>query len=650
MSMLSHTRNRSGPGVILPVFGLLITLSLFPLVTVSGELPADQFDIHPVDETLRNDRRDGFEPHIIAGPAPGGDGEWYYYDSPSGLLSPGASLTRRPGNVWVSEDYGYTWEFKEKRNIVTDNLPPGIGGSGDTFIAISQNGGLFHTDLYLATASVDYSGDGGNTWYFNPVASDYVLDDRQWLDIGIAQDGIGDETLYFCFNQLFPLGLVMVKTPIYSDGPSDNYLWRPCNQGLPITTDVSARDPFCVDEESGTIYITNYASGAGNLEVWKSTDGGESFTRHHVASFNGRPQVQNIFTVIDTDMDGNIYITYSSRDHMWLAVSTDEAQTWIVHQVTPDDFTSVKVLPWVAGGDGGRVAMAWYESDEGKEGSPDQQLDSWWDLKAAISYNGTDEEPEFKIITVHDDVHFGGIQTTGTGGGSDRDLGDFLTCDIDSNGRLLISYGYDLDDGPDARLSYPMYAGQLDGPFLRDDTGPSVFPIASTDGSEVTLNIEYITDLSGFGIVNITIDWGDGSTSEVVGDVSTVKHDYSDGGDYTVQVRAANGIGMRTTAELQVSVEDDDNWEIAGQPVWAVCGGPLIILLIVLIVLIVRRTQDEEKRIPGKGPEDGGGMDDGESEPDEPRVVAQEIDASEVEWEMGPESKEDDAVEVDHPG
>ncbi len=198
-----------------------------------------------------------------------------------------------------------------------------------------------------------------------------------------------------------------------------------------------------------------------NLEVWKSTNGGDSFTQHIVDSFSGRPEVQNIFTVIDTDMDGNIYITYSSRDHMWLAVSTDEAATWTTHRVTDNATTSVKVLPWVAGGDGGRVAMAWYESEDGTEGSPDTQHESWWDLKAAVSHNGADAEPDFKILTVHEDVHFGGIQTTGTGGGSDRDLGDFLTVDIDNNGRLLVSYGYDTDDGPNTRLSLPMYAGHL---------------------------------------------------------------------------------------------------------------------------------------------------------------------------------------------
>lgn len=648
--MIHHTFHRTGTLTPLLITGMLLLVSLLLPAPAQGELPQDRFDIRPVDETLRDGRRDGFEPHIITGPGLNGQGEWYYMDSPSGLLSPGISLTRRPGNLWISKDHGMTWEWKEKRNTITDNLPPGIGGSGDTHTAISRNGGIFHTDLYLASASVDYSGDGGNNWYLNPAASQYVLDDRQWLRIGKALDGIGEETLYFSFNQLFPLGLVMVKTTILTDGPADNYAWRPCNQGLPITSDVSARDPFCVDRTTGTIYIANYASGARNLEVWRSTDGGESFTRHVVTQFGGRAEVQNIFTVIDTDMDGNVYITYCSRDHIWLAVSTDGAESWAIHQVTDSAVTSVKVLPWIAAGDGGRVGMAWYEAEEGTEGVPDQQLDSWWDLRAAISFNAVDDEPDFRIITVHRDVHFGGIQTTGTGGGSDRDLGDFLSVAVDANGRLLIAYGMDGDDGPDARLSYPMYAGQVDGPFLREDTGPVVNPVVAVDGSRVRIGLEDIADLSGFGISNVTIFWGDGSDPEVMefdgSPPAHAVHRYTRGGRYTIQVRATNAIGMSTTTEQQIRIGDDDGFRIADRPGWVIIGSPLLILIVVLLVLFMRNRggqgypgrmmSRQDGMTQGSGPD--GGMENGGYE------SGQAVD---VEWETGVDSGMDSVMEAD---
>jgi len=580
----------------LPVIFVILSLLLAPSLAIplaSSAAPQKEFHIQPVDETVRGGRRDGFEPHIIAGPSSDGTGEWYYYDSPSGLLSPGVSNTRRPGNCWISKDYGLTWEFKEKDNFIINLLPQDPGGSGDTFIAISESGALFHTDLYLASASVDMSLDGGENWYLNPVASDYVLDDRQWLDIGPSRDGIGDETLYFCFNQLFPFGLVMTKIPILTDGPIDNYLWRPCNGGAPITTDVSARDVFCVDEESGIVYISNYASGAGELEVWRSTNGGDSFTQHHIKDFNSRAEVQNIFTVIDTDIEGNVYVTYSSRDHMWLAVSTDQAESWTIHQVT--NTTSVKALPWVAAGDGGMVGMAWYESEPGLSGSPDQQTESWWDVNVALCYNAADEEPVFEIFTVDEAVHYGGVQTTGTGGGSDRDLGDFLGCDIDSQGRFLISYGEDGDDGPNNRMSFPMYAGQLDGPFLRESTGPAFQYELDKDGDRVSLELDNVYDLGGLEIANVTVDWGDGGPVEVLDEEFKGSHSYSDEGDYEITIRATNEIGMRRAETALVDIEEDEEWTIAGLPGAAVVGTPLIILIAMGVALMLARREEKEK-------------------------------------------------------
>ena len=592
----SHIGTGSSFRVSSMVLALLLAFSVVALLA-SAALPQKEFYIQPVDETVRNGRRDGFEPHIIAGPSMDGTGEWYYYDSPSGLLSPGVSNTRRPGNCWISKDYGLTWEFKEKDNALIDLLPQDPGGSGDTFIAISESGALFHTDLYLSSASVDMSLDGGENWYLNPVASDYILDDRQWLDIGPARDGIGDETLYFCFNQLFPLGLVMTKIPILTNGPIDNYLWRPCNGGAPITTDVSARDVFCVDEESGIIYISNYAPGAGELEVWKSTNGGDSFSQHHVLDAPSRAQVQNIFTVIDTDIEGNVYITYSSRDHIWLAVSTDEAQSWTIHQITSTK--SVKALPWIAAGDGGMVGMAWYESEKGDEGSPDSQSESWWDLNAAICYNALEEEPSFEILTVDPDIHYGGVQTTGTGGGSDRDLGDFLCVDIDSHGRLLISYGEDGDDGPNNRMSYPMFAAQINGPFLRGNKGPVFQYDLDKSDNKVSLELEDVRDLGGLAITNITVDWGDGSSGAMSNEYLKASHSYPDSkGNYNLTIQVTNEIGMRTTVVVPVTIDVEDEWTIMGLPGGAVVGTPLLILVAVGLAVLISRKKKKEEKIP----------------------------------------------------
>ena len=583
MPMNRGKRTRTRISIHILAFALFTTV-LVVMPPASAELPQGQFYTATVDENIYNGQRGGFEPHILA--APGVDGkEWYYYDSPSGLVSPG--LGRRiPGNFWISKDYGETWTHIDKGTI------PGVGASGDTFTTVSKDGTIFFTDLYGASASVDTSPDGGQTWYANPGASEYMIDDRQWLDIGPTSSGSQQQTVYFSFNQMSGGGLVMVKTDITTDTPVDDYTWVPCNAGLPITTDVGARDNFAVDQKTGNIYLANFAPGAGELDVWVSTNGGNSFTSHKVTEGDSA-SIHNIFAVIDTDSDGNVYLTWSSRAHVFLAVSKDQAATWSIYQITQTK--SVRTFPWVAGGDAGQVGVAWYESQPGDEGRPDDQTKSWWSLKTAICHNALDENPVFNIITVAPNIHYGGIQTTGTGGGSDRDLGDFLTCNVDSHGRLLISYGNDGDDGPNTKLSYPMFARQIDGPFLKNGTGPVIDYRLSLDGRTAHLSLTNVTDLEGLAITNITVDWGDGSEPVTMNSTTSLSHEYPDkDGRYNLTIQATNELDMRTTALKTVKVSAEGGFTIAGMPGGVVIGGLIVLLAIAAVALKMGKKGDRE--------------------------------------------------------
>lgn len=578
-----------GESVAPRLIAILTTLMLlsfsFICIQAEGELPQREFHIMSVDPVPIEGRLGGFEPHILAGPSYDDSGIWYYYDSPSGLLSKAQEPENMhvPGNLWVSKDYGLTWEFKEKKVI---NSPYNPGGSGDTFTAISKNGAIYHTDLYLSSASVDTSLNGGDNWILNTVATwevptTGVIVDRQWLDIGKTYNGgAGDETLYFSYNHLVE-GMIMIKADV-TDQADIAGVWQTCNGiagGAPITTDVAARDNHAVDENDGTVYITNYASGARNIEVFRSDDGCFSFDRFTIKQVENRAQAQNIFTVIDTDTAGNVYVTWSSRDQMWLAVSTDRAETWTIHQVT-DNF-AVKTLPWVDAGDGGMVAMGWYEAEEGTEGASDN-VEGWWDLKVGTSFDATAENVTFDIYTVEADVHEGGIQTTGTGGGSDRDLGDYLTVHIDPYGRLLIAYGNDAQDGGEAnsRQSHPMFAGQLDGPFFREGKGPQIGLYNTQKDNQVTLFLENVTD-PDFAITNITLDWGDGSAWEPLSlDTPSYLHKYPNkDGTYQLTVQATNEIGMRSIHVLTIVVNKDDGSDIPGW-VWALALGLLLLVII----------------------------------------------------------------------
>ena len=516
----------------------------------------------------------GFEPHVLAGPSFDGSGEWYFYDSPTGLGG------TQGGNLWISKDYGFTWEWIDKDSV--------IGSSGDSFTAISRDGNIYYTDLYLSSASVDTSLDGGATWVANPLASQYVLDDRQWLDIGPSRDGIGDETLYLSFNQI-PSGLVMVKAPI-TTGNEIPYVWQEC---AVFDTEARFRDNHAVDEVTGMVYIAN--SQNNGLHVLVSDDGCYSFDKVQVNSVAGG-ELQNIFAIIDTDMAGNVYVAWATPEQIWLAVSNDLGQTWTEHQVT--ETTRVRALPWLAAGDDGRLAIAYYETVDVATGSSDGQ-EGWWDVKTAVTLDALNETPEFTFMTVDEDVHKGGIQTTGTGGGSDRDLGDFLTVDIDHLGRILVSYGRDEDDGANARGSRPMFGGQIKGPYLREGMGPDIVYELRTDENRVTLNLSGLRDHNNDTIVNITVDWGDNTTLEQVEGMMLRTHLYPDReASYNLTISATNIIGMSNALTVTVNiVPGEDAWELFGLPGLAVVGGGLILLIVILVVLLMRKRNDNDDEL-----------------------------------------------------
>jgi hypothetical protein len=471
----------------------------------------------------------GFEPHLTVGPGTDGN-EWIYIDSPCGVRS------TKGGNLWISKDGGEAWVLYAK-------LPAGQnpGASGDTHTAISSNGIIYFTDLYLATATVDTSKDGGMTWVQNPAASVYPVDDRQWLAMGPTIGGLlgaTPETLYFMFNQL-AIGLCMVKSQVTEDA----IVWIPCNGGAPITQNVASRDYFAVDQKDGTIYCPN----AGDGMVYVSSDGGESFTSYPLEGMS-----QNIFVSADVDIAGNVYTAWTDQSDIYLAVSIDKAKTWKTFQVT--DTIGTRVLPWVTAGDAGMIGLTWYETPE--EGNSDGLGDAAWDLMAAVCVDALSESPNLKIATVQKEVHKGTVSTGGLdllGTGADRDLGDFFTCDVDKGGRLVMTYGNDWkDEGvSNSRLSAVMFAKQLSEPFLRSSGITPDFTYApSSPAAGSTIQFNDNSTIANGTIAAWLWEFGDGKNSTE----QNPTHKYDNAGEYLVTLEITSGANRTGIASRQIAV------------------------------------------------------------------------------------------------
>lgn len=476
---------------------------------------------------------EGFEPHILVGPGIDGE-EWLYIDSPTGL---GSGLS---GNLWISKDGGFTWEFKE-----TGRPPINYGGSGDSYCAVFSDGTIAFTDLYLVTVTVDTSIDGGDTWFQNPQASVTPIDDRQWLQIGPTVGGgpLSDpETLYLVYNQI-PLGLYIQKSRITATG----YMWIPGNMGLPVSTTTGSRDYFVVDQNDGTVYLPN--KEGRYLAMYVSDDGANSFTRYEV--LESLDDIQNIFVSVDVDIVGNVYLTWTDMANVFMGLSRDKGATWEISKVTTT--TGTRVLPWVAAGDEGRIGLTWYETDiEGNSDDINGMENASWGVKAAICVDVLSENRTFLITTIEEYVHTGSIKTTGASDQpADRDLGDFFTCDVDDLGRLVVTYGKDGDDGANARQSAVMFGKQIDGPFLKENVGPIANFTYETEHLLVRVDASQSIDLNGNGIAEYIWDWGDGENSS---DMET-SHFYNRSGTYNVTLRVINEDGMANQTTIAVTVK-----------------------------------------------------------------------------------------------
>ena len=199
-------------------------------------------------------------------------------------------------------------------------------------------------------------------------------------------------------------------------------------------------------------------------------------------------------------------VTCTANDHSAGALTNPE-QIYVVHSTAPappDPTTSTihwsdpqaitgggisagtNTFPWITAGSDGRVAVAWYHTDETSEQGPcpdgsgatctlygaSSLSNAEWSVQLGQSLNAHDANPTYALAPVSQSyVKQGSICTNGLGcaSGGDRSLGDFLQVSTDQHGAALVSYVFD--------TSANTSAGENAGPEVisRQISGPSLF-------------------------------------------------------------------------------------------------------------------------------------------------------------------------------
>src|SRR4051812_2185637 len=355
-----------------------------------------------------------------------------YVNAPVGVLS---NIPGSPSTVSRSSDGGATWT----------KLPAGLKatlpGGGDSDIAISPNGTLSETDLWLGSSTVATSSDKGQTWTANPVQGT-VAQDRQWVT---ATSG---GRVYHVVHQL----------------PSGLWVSRSVDSGLTYPQQVLAATaldqtgcicpPGNIVSEDGGILADKvggvYATSVGGVGFYRSTNGGLTFTNTTPGPASNAT-TNDAFPAVADNGNGRLAVVWQavvgSTSTVWFASSNDFGATWAPARQIVTAGTSL--YPWVAYR-GGKIAISLYHTDAA--GTPDTVAEGsqWFE-----SYlESTDGGATFSALQAADPtpVKSGPVCTGGINCGADRELGDFQQVVIDGAGHALMTYDRSIDGAGDTEI------------------------------------------------------------------------------------------------------------------------------------------------------------------------------------------------------
>jgi hypothetical protein len=420
--------------------------------------------LHFAAPTTPTDAPDGFgtEPSLLAAT----DGALYF----TSVLG---SATARGDGLWRSADNGTSWAYLGKADYPF--------GGGDSDIDELAGGRLLLTGQWRPAAipalpavgspyvtggeSVSYSTDRGATWVPNPVAGLLPGADRNWLASNLGT------TAHLVYNDL-ATGLMVATTT------TSGTLWLPpvIVQGTGSTAGlVGGPNGIAGDavvDAAGRLFIP-YGPGPGGgsvQRVFRSDDGGLTFTGHVVHTADPNRGSGAIFSALALDRDGGLYLAYAETKadvlgspggcgrgpgmHVYVSRSTDHGDTWS----DPVDATpgaGSAVFPWIVAGAPGHVAVAAYATPDDvlpdRGTGPDDQpcegnvhpITEWWPT-VFVSLDLGSANATFAAARASEAPnHAGPICTGGTGCASGRTLGDFFEMAMDRWGHVALVWADD---------------------------------------------------------------------------------------------------------------------------------------------------------------------------------------------------------------
>lgn len=361
----------------------------------------------------------------------GGQGEPSLGIAPDGTLytnGPAAQNGVRTGGVWKSEDGGATWS-----RIATPTLTPDF----DPDLAVDVDGTIWFDTLWLGCSSAASSRDGGKTWTSSPLACVPPAGDRQYI---IPTKG---GTAYIYAHSLPTFYQMVAKTTDYGR------TWVPLGSAEGVGHNLIATNKGSGWGGGGfwnpvtdSVYFTyTWFEGDKWFPAYSVThDGGKTWSVGKVEGAGG-DSVGLSLVVGAADEAGNVYLSWAESHEdgkdmaVYLASSTDDGKTWSAPKRI-DDGSGSKVFPAITAGAPGRVAVAYYESDEA-EYPARVSKDAAWNVTLAWTGDALADAPTFERGTLSNSTaRHGPICPDGASCRANRQFLDYFALKTTPDGRI----------------------------------------------------------------------------------------------------------------------------------------------------------------------------------------------------------------------
>ena len=351
-------------------------------------------------------------------------------------------LTSTTSFVWRSRNAGEPFELLDSRiggQAVDPRRRPcsASTGGGDTDIVVDRTGRVYQSDAEGANVAVAVSDDDGDSWFCNAIAASVPEQDRPWLAPAPNADGPDgpNDDAYLAYRDLasggLPVGEKVKPLQLHLDTTTDGGLtWQARN--TTATGIVGSTGPLFAAPD-GTLY--QVFQSVTSVWIARYSDGGATAESIEISRRFGSPA--NIWMAGDADAAGNVYVAWAESGTFDILVSrsSDRGDHWSEPLRVSPPAAETSVMPWLAAGKAGDVAVGWYGTET--RAHPESATGARWYVWVARSLNAASTNPRYETARMSETpMHFGALCLEGLTC-TDRRFGEFFEIDIAPDGALV---------------------------------------------------------------------------------------------------------------------------------------------------------------------------------------------------------------------